>query len=614
MDLLQQKRGLDLLYDLFIRGKGDVLRIPYTPSKTAMPEPVADYFPRATPESCGIESDRLRRLLQALEDDRGVNMHAITVLCDGAVICEATAPAYDRSLPHVTYSMCKSIVGLAIGFLYDEGRIDLDKPAYRYFSQADLPRLSGRMKNVTVRHLLSMSSGVSFAETGLATDTDWVRAFFSADLKFDPGSDFAYNSMNTYILSALVRSITGEGLVDFLRPRLFEPLHIRHVFWERCPRGIEKGGWGLYIAQEDMAKIGLMCLSLGTFEGKRILSEEWIREATQTKRIVPEEAGNYNYAYQIWRSRDERSYLFNGMLGQNTWIYPQKRLIVVLNAGNIEFFQQSAMLDLIEEYLGQEDVRAAIPLKPNKKALRALHVAEENFYAGRAWVKPLPQPSRLTRLWRRLRRQVPLPLPATCEELAGRQFTWQKNNSGILPLLVRLQQNNHTKGLRSLSFERQGERFFACFDEGEDTVYRVEFGFYDYRRACLTVGGESYRIACAARFTVDEEGRRLLMLHMVFPEMAHDRRIKLYYEGEQACLRLRETPGKETLSCLVRGMSVSAPRSRGIFSFISSRLNLDYFLIKAYDKFEPLLLSERAGERLSQAEPPLPDEGEEPLS
>ena len=117
MDILQQKRGLDLLYNLFIRGKGDVLRIPYTPSKTVVPEPAADYFPRTTPESCGIESARLENLLHALERDKRINMHAITVIADGAVICEACAPHYDRALPHVTYSMCKSIVSLAIGFL-----------------------------------------------------------------------------------------------------------------------------------------------------------------------------------------------------------------------------------------------------------------------------------------------------------------------------------------------------------------------------------------------------------------------------------------------------------------------------------------------------------------
>lgn len=613
MDLLQQKRGLDLLYDLFIRGKGDVLRIPYTPSKIAMPEPAPDYFPRATPESCGIESDRLRRMLAALEAHPHVNMHAITVLCDGAVICEASAPAYDRSLPHITYSMCKSVVSLAIGLLWDEGRIDLDKPAYRYFPQTDLPRLSGKMKNVTVRHLLTMSSGVSFAETGLATDTDWVRAFFSSDLRFEPGSDFAYNSMNTYILSALVRAITGEGLSDYLRPRLFEPLHIRHVFWETCPRGIEKGGWGLYIAQEDMAKIGWMCLSLGMFEGKRILSEEWLREATETKRIVPNEAGDYNYAYQIWPARDEGSYLFNGMLGQNTWICPQNRIVVVVNAGNVEFFQQSAMLTIIAEALGGANVRAGTPRKPSKKALRALRMAEESFCRHRAWVKPLPQPGLFARLLRRLRKETPLPLPPACDALVGKRYTWQKNNSGILPLLVRLQQNNHTKGLQALSFERQGERFIACFDEGEDAIYRVEFGFYDYRRACLAIGGEHYRVACAAAFTVDEEGRRLLMLHMVFPELAHDRRIKLYYEGDPVCLRLRENPGKETLTSLLRGMAVSTPRSRGILGFLSSRLNMDYLMMKAYDKFEPLLLAAGAEENLPPEEDlSVPEEELEP--
>ena len=99
------------------------------------------------------------------------------MLCDGKVICEAAAPGYDRSLPHITYSMCKSVVGLAIGFLYDEGRIDLDEPAYRYLPQEKLPHLMGKTKNITVRHLLTMASGVAFAETGMATDTDGYAPF-----------------------------------------------------------------------------------------------------------------------------------------------------------------------------------------------------------------------------------------------------------------------------------------------------------------------------------------------------------------------------------------------------------------------------------------------------
>ena len=594
MDLLQQKRGIDLLYDLFIRGKGDVLRIPYTPSKTEVPAPVSHYFPRATPESRGIESDRLRRLLSALAQDRHVHMHAITVLCDGAVICEASAPGYDRNLPHTTYSMCKSVVGLAVGFLYDEGRIELDRPAHRYFPPEALPRLSSKMKVVTVRHLLTMTSGVAFAETGVATETDWVRAFFASDLRFEPGTAFAYNSMNTYILSALVRAITGEGLMDFLRPRLFAPLHIQNVFWETCPMGIEKGGWGLYIAQEDMAKIGHLCLEGGCFEGQRILSEAWLHEATTAKCIVADEVGAYHYGYQIWCAKEGDSYLFNGMLGQDTWVCPRHRMVVVVNAGNVELFQQSRMLALIGEALGTPSARAARPLRPDRAALRALRRAEADFCTDRPWLPLAPQPSAHARLGRRLLGRPLRPLPPACRVLNGRTYTWQQNNCGLLPLFVRLQQNNHTRGLRTLAFSVEGQHFYAAWGEGEEPPCHLEFGFYEYCPSVLTVRGECYRVACAARFTTDEEGRRLLMLHIVFPELAHDRRIKLYYEEETVCLRLRENPGKEIVSNLLQGFSGGA-RMRGLLSFLGSRMNKDYLLMRVYDKFEPLLQTVEEG-------------------
>jgi hypothetical protein len=262
-----------------------------------------------------------------------------------------------------------------------------------------------------------------------------------------------------------------------------------------------------------------------------------------------------------------------------------------MNAGNNEFFQRSRMLDIVEEALGRGFCRDKTPLLPCKRDLRALRLTEEGFYRQRIWVKPLREPGCLTRLLRRLRGMPPLPLPPGCAVLAGKRYEWQSNNSGILPLLLRLQQNNHTKGLRALSFERQGERFFACFDEGEGALYRLEMGFYSYRPACLTVGGEQYRVACMAAFAVDEEGREILMMHILFPELAHDRRIKLYYGEEQAALRLRERPGKETLASLYRGMSIASPRSRGLLSFIGSKLPLDYFLSRAYEKYEPLLLA-----------------------
>ena len=591
MELFKQKKTLDLVHDFFIRGKNDVARVSYYPQKTACPAPADDYFPRATPESRGIASEHLSAMLSELEHSNRTNLHSLTVLVDGAVICEASAPGYDRSLPHVTHSLCKSIVGLAIGMLTDKGLLDLDTPAFRFFSTEALPsRLSSKTKAITVRHLLTMSSGVSFAETGAVTSEDWVRSFFSAEVRFDPGSRFSYNSMNTYILSAIVRQVSGEGLADFLSARLFEPLHITQYFFERCPKDIEKGGWGLYIAQEDLCKIAHTCLSGGVFEGKRIISERFLVEAFSTHKITPREAGGYNYAYQTWCARDGQAYLFNGMLGQDVWISPDSRIAVITNAGNNEFFQQSAMLSIIEKYLGKGFSRAASALPRNKRALRALRLAEERFFCTRAWAEPIPEPHPLTRLWRRLLGHAERPLPPLCDRLSGGCYAFPQNNSGILPVFTRLMQNNHTRGIGTVSFIREGNRFFVCFDEGEGEFYRIEAGFYGYACGILNIRGELYRIACCAAFATDEDGHRLLKLDIVFPELSHTRRVKIFFDEEQVRLCLREVPGKEILSGLMASVPVSYPSAKGIVRFLRERVNLDYLLLKMYDKFEPTLI------------------------
>ena len=591
MELFRQKKTLDILNDFFIRGKNDVTRVSYYPSKTVCPAPVTDYFPRATPESRGIPSEHLSAMLSELEHSNRTNVHSLTVLADGAVICEASAPGYDRRLPHETHSLCKSIVGLAIGMLHDDGLFDLDTPAFRFFSAEALPsRLSGKAKAITVRHLLTMSSGVSFAETGAVTSEDWVRSFFAADVRFEPGSEFSYNSMNTYILSAIVREVSGKGLSEFLGERLFRPLHIEHYFFECCPHGIEKGGWGLYIAQEDLAKIAHMCLSGGVFEGKRIISREWLTEAFSTKKITPREAGGYNYAYQTWCARDKSAYLFNGMLGQDVWVSKTNRLAVITNAGNNEFFQQSAMLAIIEKYLGTDFTRSEAALTKAPRALRALRLAEEHFFRSRAWIEPLPTPRGFSRLWRRLLGRPTRPLPRLCERLSGRRFSFPQNNSGILPVFTRLMQNNHTSGIGAISFLSEGERFFVCFDEGEGEIYRIEASFYGYASGILNVRGEHYRVSSCAAFATDEDGHRLLKLDVVFPELSHTRRVKIFFDEAEVRLSMRELPGKEVLSALFSSVPVSYPRAKGIMNFMRDHVNLDYLLLKMYDKFEPTLL------------------------
>ncbi len=593
MDFFGQKKVLDLAYDLFVRGKSNVTRIPYTPAKKAVLPPTDDYFPRMTPESRGIDSRRVTSFLAALEENLQVNLHALTILADGAVIGETAAPGYDRRIPHISHSMCKSVVGLAVGMLWDEGKIDLDTPAYTYFTSNRLPgRIPSKNKAITPWHLLTMSSGVSFAETGSVVETDWVKAFFTSDVKFEPGSDFAYNSMNTYILSVLIREITGEGLCDYLRPRLFEPLHIQNYYWETCPMGQEKGGWGLYIAEEDMAKIGQTCLCGGMFEGKRIISETWLREACHAQKVTPANTGDYNYAYQMWVARDGSAFLFNGMLGQNVWVHPANRMVIISHAGNNEFFQQSAMLALFADYFGGNFVRNRTPLKKNKKAVRELRDKENTFFSSRQWVNFVPTPGPFTRFIRRLCRRPVYPLPAGCARMDEKSVFFPESNQGILPLFVRLMQNNHTAGLRRVSFTAEGEKMFVTFHEGEGEIYRLEVGFYGYAHTVLRIKGEVYRVAVGGQFAVDEDGHRVLKLDILFPEFSHARRIKFGTEDGHPIMVMRESPGKEVVEGLLDSMPAAAPRAIGILQFLSRHFSFDFIYEKIYEKFEPTLIGE----------------------
>ena len=140
-----------------------------------------------------------------------------------------------------------------------------------------------------------------------------------------------------------------------------------------------------------------------------------------------------------------------------------------------------------------------------------------------------------------------------------------------------------------MRFESEGNRFFCTFDEGTEAKYRVEIGFYDYVYGSLSVRGEEYRIATLGGFAVDEDGRRLLKIDICFPEIPHTRRIKVFFDSENPCVALREVPGREVLDGLLRAMPVNSPKSRGIVGFIRNRLNLDYIMLKIYDKFEPKL-------------------------
>lgn len=546
--------------------------------------PISSPFPRATPESTGVPSRVLEDFYRAINDDRSLDMHAVTVLKDGAVVAEADFGAYDRGVWHISYSACKSVVSLAVGMLVDEGRLDIEDKVIKLLPDR-VPKLALlTMKDLTVKHLLTMTSGAGFNEAGSVTEEDWVHSYLESSVHFEHGSKFNYNSMNTYLLSAIVCRVTGESLTEYLRPRLWEPLDITELWWETCPMGIEKGGWGLYMRQEDFAKIGQLVLNRGEWNGKRLISREWIRAATSVQAHPSEKLGDYDYGYQIWVGRQYNSFLFSGMFGQNVLGFFDTGVLMVSNAGNDELFQTSNFFLYIHEYLARE---FAAPLPENASAQKSLtdYLASLRFEAT-------------VRTKRGFFPSKGAALPPECKALDGRVYfptTPNAPSQGLLPLMMQGVQNSYTQGLMSLSFSIKGEAFRLTVHE-MDVTYILPVGFQKPEYTELDFHGERHRVAVTGRFAKNEDGLDVLVMRVSFLESASARRLKFFFEPDWKSFNVQwwESPGAPFIKEGVEGVLDDLKPHPVLAGLIErSGRELAFYKIKA--AFQPEMTCEERG-------------------
>ena len=575
-----KNRALELVVGLAFTNKKNPATIPYSPSKTEVSGFEAKYFRRTSPERCGISSKRIYDMLSALEENQRANLHNIMILKGNEVISECSAPGYDVNIRHLSHSMSKSLTGMAIGFLVSEKKLSLDTrvadifPEYRYIDR--------RFDDMTVHHLLAMSTGVPFSEAGSVTESEWTRAFFESRLSFAPGTNFAYNSMNSYILARIVVRISGMSLMKFLGEKIFRPLGIQNVFWEIGPEGIEKGGWGVHLSAESWAKIGVMMLSGGVFEGKRILPKAWVTRSTSTQMRAPETTGDFNYGYQIWVHRRTDEFLFNGMLGQNVWVCPHNKIVVVVNCENNELFQKSAVIEIIERYLGGKISSDSY----DTKALSLLRKKEKEFFASRTYTTPKAAKRGLLY---RIGLRNKMPFDHSWNKILG-TYTFAQNNHGMLPLFIRAMQNNYTGGIESVSFERDGERLFFTSREG-GVDYRLEVGIYKYETSILNVNGEKYIVRVMGESEENEDKHKIYKIDMIFPEMPNSRKIKFSFsEDGRLIMRMTEIPNDKIAEPLVEGIYTTNPKLAFAVKMLERRLGDRFLNRKLESIFSPILV------------------------
>ena len=579
-----KRRAVNLLSALAFGTDGDASVVPYYPQKTRIPSHEYKYFNRSTPERHGISSRRIYDMLCALETEPRANVQGLMILHGGEVISECVRDGYEVNMWRLSHSMSKTVTGMAIGMLIDEGALTLEDRVVDIF-----PEVAYKDKafaSITVRHLLSMTSGVSFGEAGSVTEHEWTRAFFESPLKFAPGTAFAYNSMNSYILARIVERKSGMRFVDYLAPRLFLPLHITNYFWEQSYEGCAKGGWGLYLSMESWAKIGYMVLSGGTFESRRILSEWWIEESTRKQADSPTVNGDFNYGYHLWVDRHDEDVLFNGMLGQNVWINPKNGIVVVMICGNNELFQDSPALEIVREHLGSDMHDGEL----DRRDIRVLHEREAHFFDYRRRVVPLEKKHGFL-YWLGVRNRTAY--DERWNDLAG-EYAFAENNVGFLPLFVRGMQNNLSSGISSLKFERWGEGVYLGFVESGEH-YRIEIGLYEYRESVLDFRGERYITRAMGEAVVGADGECEYRIEVIFPELPNVRMITVkIIDSDRVSFLFTENPNNRMADALLERATAAPPLSIA-FELLERRFGEGFINRKVEDVFAPQLIGARVG-------------------
>ena len=562
-----------------ILGKTGGTRVDYFPQKPDFPFDAVyeQAFVRATPESQGISSDLFAALLRELDASKDTEMHHFMALRHGKVICECNFAPYPKGMWHITHSMCKSITGMAIGMLIEEEKLKLDENIYDIFPD-HINAFSKIFRPViTVENLLTMTSGVTFNESGIVSGNDWLGSFLNASVNGKPGTEFQYNSLNTYVLSAIVTKRTGETLTEYLTPRLFGPLGITKYYWETCPKGITKGGWGLFLCAEDMAKLGQLYLQRGKWNGQQLVSEYWIE--ISTARHLKTQNDTYGYGYQLWMEQRPGSFEYNGMLGQNVIIYPDMDMVLITNAGNKEMFQDCIMLNIIRKYFPVNyhpaDVLPESPLSYGllKRLCGELENGENNNRSTSlrgGWKRNVISKRKHSDKKYSYRISAAVDRPSDhhsfMRTVSGRTYVMEQQNIGIAPLFVQVFHNNMTDGISEISFTYDAGNFYVSFTEGE-VIHKLPVGFGRAADGCVDLHGEHYLVATLGEFARDENDIPVLKLEITFIEECVKRKVHIFFHEDNGIeIRWNETPGKKMI---LAGLSSITEELSGNFLYNS---------------------------------------------
>ncbi len=434
--------------------------------------------------------------------EKGNDIYRVKILKNGeAVVRFALPPYFCEDVQHV-YSLSKTFTATAIGMLVDEGKLSVDDYMTDLFPEKMPEVISPNLKALQLKHLLSMNTGhEECVMWKIKEEEDIVKAFFAQEIEHAPGTHFAYNNSATYMLSATVRKVTGKCLFDFLWERLFEPMGMTEVYWAKYHDGNNNGAVGLHISLDSMAKLGLMYQNGGIYEGKRYLSEEWVKEATS---IVSDNSGNGNpdwcagYGYQIWMNADG-GFRGDGAFGQ--LIFVKDDFTVAMNAFTADM--QGEITDLVKML---DNITSA-----DKGTDNNLKETIDNFY-------------------------VPEKSEVIGDNFLNKTFKVEENKQGI----------------SQVKFTKNADNSVTVSLYNGEIWQNIECGFGEYKKSEIFVKElkpliliisnpyEVERMAMASYYTIEKDA---IKIHIKYLNAPHDDEIAFKIFGDSVKMILKEMEG-----------------------------------------------------------------------
>jgi len=365
-----------------------------------------DYFITAMPEEMGVLDEPIRHLIQDIESDKIQNVHALLILKDSMLICENYFEAYERGDLHYSASVTKSFASALLGIAIDKGFFEggmeevLERKVSELFPEyKELIARDSLKKGLKLKHMLSMTAGFQWDEHShsytdnrndcnrLNSSKDPMKFLFERELISHPGTEFYYNGGLSLSISYLLEYYTGMSLDRFAEKYLFEALGIKEYRWERLVSGLFDTDGGLHLRPLDQAKLAYLFLNGGVWEGRQVVSEEWVRNSTKVQFVNEDRP---DYAYQWWcgeffaLDRYFTTYFASGHGGQKVVVVPEFDLILVLaqQVFHNEFgdFNYLAILGdyLLPALLGVSEAPGPIDLAPGKLlGLEGTYVSED---------------------------------------------------------------------------------------------------------------------------------------------------------------------------------------------------------------------------------------------